>query len=246
MGQRNKHNCLNCGSAIAENYCPNCGQSTTIHRITFRETINDFFSSTFALEGPLLLTIKLLILNPGRLFREFIEGKRKTYYKPVAFFVVLTALYLIIRSASGFDPFHNQPQMKGRDVPERAMIFIEAGRFMVAHINHIMFFLVFAIGLSNKLFFYRKYNLAEYITTGFYISGIYILVGIAQILFSVYVFYISPQLNMVFLFAYLFYASFSFHKNTSFMAIVKYLLLSVFAIILYVVFGFSFSLLVVS
>ncbi|NOX46877.1 MAG: DUF3667 domain-containing protein [Chlorobi bacterium] len=46
----------------------------------------------FALEGPFWLTIKLLFVNPGKLFREYIAGKRKAYYKSVAFFFLIAML----------------------------------------------------------------------------------------------------------------------------------------------------------
>ncbi|MEO9872867.1 DUF3667 domain-containing protein [Ekhidna sp.] len=243
MSKPNPSNCLNCGSKTEGNYCNNCSQSASIQRITFRDTLDDFFSSTFALQGPLLSTIKFLMVDPGKLLRSFIEGKRKSYYKPVSFFVLLTAIYLILRSVIGYDPFEGQPQMEGENVHELARVFINAGKYMVAHINHIMFFLVFSIGISNKLFFSKKYNLAEYLTVGFYVSGIYILIGIIYMLFSVYVIFIPPQLNMVFLFLYIVYISFSFHRQKSFLAIIKYLLLSLFSILLYVILGFGFSLL---
>ena len=37
----------------------------------------------FSVNAPLLVTLKYLCIHPGKLFREFIAGKRKTYYKPV-------------------------------------------------------------------------------------------------------------------------------------------------------------------
>ncbi len=244
MSEPDQSNCLNCGSKTNGAFCSACGQSTTVHRITLRETINDFFSSTFALEGPLLSTIKGLIINPGRLFREFINGKRKTYYKPVAFFVVLTAAYLILREAINYDPFEDQPQMKSENIPERAKLFIMAGRFMVANINNIMFFLVLSIGLMQKLFFYRKYYLAEYIVTGFFISGIYLLFGMLHMLFSVSVVYITPRLNLIILFFYLVYSMVSFHQKTTVLNILKYVTSALLSIALYVVLGYGFSLLI--
>ncbi|MEP0984632.1 DUF3667 domain-containing protein [Ekhidna sp.] len=245
MTESNQPVCLNCGSKTAENYCINCGQSTSVGRITFRETINDFFSSTFALEGPLFSTIRLLIVNPGKLFREFISGRRKNYYKPVAFFVVLTAVYLILREASGYDPFYGQTQMKRENIPERAVLFVAASKFMVANINNILFFLVFSIGLTQKLFFYKKYNLAEYLVVGFFISGIYLLIGMAHILFTVFVIYVNPQINMLLLFLLILYASISFHRNMTFSSAIKHILASLMAVILYVILGYGFSVLMV-
>ncbi|MEQ9404815.1 MAG: DUF3667 domain-containing protein [Cyclobacteriaceae bacterium] len=236
--------CLNCESETNGNFCQTCGQSTRAHRITFRETFNDFFSSAFALEGPLLYTLRLLIVNPGKLFREFIGGKRKRYYKPVAFFIVLTAIYIVVRALINYDPFHGQEAIA--NVPEKQKVFVEAGRFMVANINNIMFFLVFSVGLNQKMFFRKKYNLAEYITVGFYVSGIYILLGLLVAMFSVYVFWITPRINFVFLFSYLFYVSVSFHQKKSFWALTKYFLIGILTILFYFAFGYSFSVLMVS
>jgi len=75
----NKTNCLNCGTVIHNNYCSRCGQLTDTGRITFKETFANFLRIAFAFEGPLWKTIRLLITNPGKLFREYIGGKRKTY-----------------------------------------------------------------------------------------------------------------------------------------------------------------------
>ncbi|WP_420317577.1 DUF3667 domain-containing protein [Ekhidna sp.] len=190
-------------------------------------------------------TIRLLTLNPGRLFREFLSGKRKSYYKPVAFFVLLTAIYIIVRSGIGYDPFQNQSQMNGEGVHEKAKPFIEAGKFMVANINNIMFFLVFSIGFSHKLFFRKKYLLAEYVTIGFFIAGIYLIFGLLLMIYSVTISFVTPQYATIFLFIYLFYSAISFHQRLSFGSFIKYLLLSVLSIFLYILLGFGFSLFVV-
>ena len=84
--------CLNYGSSLTGYYCSNCGQSAGVGRISFRNTLSDFFSASFALEGPLMRTIKLMIVNPGELCLEFLEGRRKRYHKPLAFFILLTTI----------------------------------------------------------------------------------------------------------------------------------------------------------
>ena len=54
----NKDNrCLNCGTALQGNFCAECGQPVSTGQISFEETIRNFFGITFALEGPLWLTI---------------------------------------------------------------------------------------------------------------------------------------------------------------------------------------------
>ncbi len=100
--------CLNCGEELNGKYCINCGQSDSVSRITIKETIGHFFSSSFSIEGPFRKTITDLVKNPGHLFREYIAGHRKSYYKPVALFVLSTALYLIIRAMTGYDPLEGE------------------------------------------------------------------------------------------------------------------------------------------
>ncbi len=99
----NDNSCLNCGTTLKGNFCAECGQPSSTGKISFKETIRNFMGIAFALEGPLWLTLRLLIVNPGKLFREYIAGKRKKYYKPVALFILVTAVYLILRAWIHFD-----------------------------------------------------------------------------------------------------------------------------------------------
>lgn len=234
--------CSNCHAKTTGAYCQQCGQSTSVHRITFRETLGDFFSSTFALEGQLLRTIKLMIVNPGKLFREFFIGKRKSYYKPVSFFVVLTAVYLIVRALVDYNPIADVKEIQ--EGPGKK--FVIAGQYMFANINHIMFLLVFSIGLNQKVFFWKKYNLAEYVTVGFYIAGFYTLLGVIQMLIYEFISPFPSQIVLVILVAVVFYSSLSLHQKKSFGAILKYLFSTLLTLVLYIALAYGFSFLMVS
>ena len=155
----NNTNCLNCGNTIKGKYCTQCGQSTSIGRITFKETVSSFLTIAFAFEGQLWLTIRLLITNPGKLFREYIAGKRKAYYKPVAFFILITAAYLILRAWIDFNPLADESVKN--DLEDLTAISAKNGevfRLMSANINNILFLLVFSIAFMLKLFFRKRYN----------------------------------------------------------------------------------------
>ena len=238
--------CLNCGSTLTGNYCQECGQSAKVKRISFKETIDDFFSSTFALEGPLLFTLRSLIVNPGRMFRGFIGGKRKTYYKPVAFFIVLTAFYLIIQALIGYDPLEGQFQPDTEKMHPRARMSMEAARYMVSHINHIMLILVFGMALNMKLFFRKRYNYTEYLIMAFYITGIYILYGSAMMVMEKYVVDIPKTLWFGFLVLYIGYLSRSLFQSASFWAYCKYVLIGIFSVVFYIIVGFGVCILIVS
>ncbi len=234
-------------SDLSGNFCSQCGQKGNLGRITFKETLNSFMSASFALEGPLFYTIKGLILKPGDVFREYFSGKRKTYYKPVAFFILMTALYIILRTMINFDPLEGQVAIdpSSNELPRSVVKTRQAARFMVAHINHIMFFLVFSIAVITKLFFWKKQNLAEYIAMGFYISGMYILFGIPLMFISKYSSFNANEIQLILLAIYILFCIGSFFKKRSFRNIVTYFFTSILSILLYISLGFGFSLWIV-
>ena len=238
----NKH-CLNCGHKLSGNYCEKCGQSASTKRINFKETTNDFLKSTFSLEGPLLLTIKLLLTNPGKLLREFIAGKRKSYYKPVAFFVLSSAIYLIVRALIGFDQLKGEFDEGVENIPEKG---VEVFQMMSKNINNILFLLVFSIGLVLKLLFTKKYNLAEYTTIGFFITGIYILTKTIIMLIAQYLWPGVLDMEFFILFLLIFYSAFSFFQKKNFWSFIKYALAGGLSIFLYVMLSVLFFFVVVS
>lgn len=239
--------CKNCHSNLIGNYCHQCGQTASVGRITFKETFHQFLSSAFSIQGPFFSTIKLLALNPGKVFRDFIAGKRKSYYKPIPLFLLLTAIYLILRVLIDYDPLANQlgnnppeslsdPQNKSR----------EAARFMVNNINYIMFFLAFSIGLMLKIFFRRRYYLAEYTSIGFYITSMYVLIGIPLMLLNKYLSYQTHQFQLLLLILIISYCCYSLFNRMNFWLFIKYVLVSLLSLMLYIILGFGFSYLVVS
>lgn len=152
--------CLNCHQPLLGNFCHHCGQSASVERMTFHDTLSDFFSASFALDGPLLRTTRLLVIQPATILREFTEGRRKSYYKPVAYFVLLTAIYILLRSLIGYDPFNERmDQMQANDQVNTNLLQ-EAGIYMFKNINNILFLLLFGMALSFKLFFPKRFLLA--------------------------------------------------------------------------------------
>ncbi|MEP0367744.1 MAG: DUF3667 domain-containing protein [Cyclobacteriaceae bacterium] len=237
--------CLNCDHPTSGHFCSNCGQSTKAHRITFSETIDDFLSSTFALQGPLMHTIWMLIVRPGKMLHEFLDGKRKAYYKPVSFFVLMTVIYLLVRELINYDPLAGQQYEGMENYPERVRQSQMAARWMVTHINNVMLILVFSIAIVQKALFPRKNNLAEYLSIGFYISGIYTLAGLFMMLIIHYVFRFPGQVQLLFLLFYTFYVVYSFHQKHKFFHILRYILSAIFGLLLYILLGFGLSYFVV-
>jgi len=236
-------NCKNCKNTLSGNYCDNCGQRASINKVTFKETFQDFIDMVFSVNAPLMLTIKLLVTNPGKLFREYLSGKRKTYYKPVPFFILMTIIYIAIRALINYNPMAGVPVEQNDKIDVN--LFMVAGKFMVANINNILFLFVFSCGIILKLFFYKKYSLAEYFAISFYLIGIYNLLGTVMMF---YLKYVNPQLKFIpafLMLIYLIYALISFFNENKLFVVIKAVLVYSIAFTLYVVFGYGFSFLIV-
>lgn len=235
--------CKNCNSKIDSKFCPNCGQKASVAKVTFTETFQDVINAMFSIDAPLWVTIKALILNPGQLFRNYLSGKRKTYYKPVAFFILTTVIFVLVKAFLNYDPMENVVQADSKSI--ETGLLNKAGVFMANNINNIIFTFVFSFALMLKLFFYRLYSIAEYLAVSFYMAAFYI------ILTTVSMFVIKfgdSQLKMipfVLMLLYVVYALISFFQKKSLLVIVKILLVYFFGILLYIIFGFGISFLIV-
>ena len=235
--------CKNCNSEINSNYCQNCGQRTAIHKVTFSETFEDVINSMFSIDAPLWVTVKTLVLNPGKLFRDYLSGKRKTYYKPVTFFILTTIVFVLIKALLNYDPMQNMVRVQQEAVD--MSLFYDAGIYMAKNINNILFTFVFTFGIMIKLFFYSKYSLAEYLAVSFYAVGFYMIITTINMFVLQFG---GEQLRMIpfiLMFFYVIYALTSFFQTKDWLTIIKLCFVYFFALLFYLVLGYGISLLMV-
>jgi hypothetical protein len=88
--------CLNCSAPVDENYCPRCGQKVEVKRLTWHSLGEEIFHFFTHVEKDFLKTTGQLIVYPGRLCKNYLDGKRKIYHKPVSFLLIWIAIYLFI------------------------------------------------------------------------------------------------------------------------------------------------------
>jgi len=94
--------CRNCGTQAPLNFCPECGQETTLHPPTLGEFLHEFVGHYVAMEGSLWRTLRLLVTRPGRLTREYLDGRRRRYVLPLRLYLTASFLFfLVLRFAVG-------------------------------------------------------------------------------------------------------------------------------------------------
>ena len=93
--------CRNCGARAEGRFCPECGQTTTLHPPTVREFVHEFITHSVALEGALWRTLVALILKPGHLTVEYFAGRRARYIAPLRLYLTASLILFAVSGLSG-------------------------------------------------------------------------------------------------------------------------------------------------
>lgn len=88
--------CQNCGTAVNANYCPNCGQETVLHVPSAGEFLHEFVGHYVALEGKLWKSLGYLLFRPGRLTREYLDGRRVRYVLPLRLYLTFSIIFFAV------------------------------------------------------------------------------------------------------------------------------------------------------
>jgi hypothetical protein len=93
--------CLNCGTALIGTHCHACGQAAHVHK-TLGAFFHDLLHGVFHFEGKTWRTLPLLAWKPGKLTREYIDGRRASYVSPIALFLFSVFLmFAVIKQLGG-------------------------------------------------------------------------------------------------------------------------------------------------
>ena len=93
---RTDHAGRNYGTPAPLKFCPECGQETTLHPPTLGEFLHEFVGHYVALEGQLWRTLGLLLARPGRLTREYLDGRRRRYVLPLRLYLTASFVFFLV------------------------------------------------------------------------------------------------------------------------------------------------------
>lgn len=100
--RRKTDHCLNCDNILEDSYeyCPKCGQENDDRQMSFGRLVRNFLDNYFSLDSRFGRSIKPFFFQPGRLTKEFMNGKRMTYANPIRLYLVVSLLHFFFFSIS--------------------------------------------------------------------------------------------------------------------------------------------------
>jgi hypothetical protein len=105
--------CENCGALLHGPYCSQCGQKAADRILPIWHMINEALEAVIELDMRVLWTLPKFLFLPGRLTKEYINGRRKRYIRPFRLYLFTTFVLftvLALTAGQGFQlPF--DPQM---------------------------------------------------------------------------------------------------------------------------------------
>lgn len=181
--------CKNCNKPVEGNFCVHCGQSSKVDRINLPNFVEELTDNVFQINRGLLFTVKELFVRPGHAIREFIQGKRKNYVKPIAYAFLLSTVYFLLSKyvgkdtviTSGLTGFSRGIADKGGSNTSVQSIF----NWLVNNHAYTTLLLIPLYSLSSYLSFFNKgLNYLEHFVLNAYIVGQQAIVYIFFILIS--------------------------------------------------------------
>ena len=161
MNFSEKTDCLNCGSPLTTDFCGDCGQQKA-QRISFSLLLKIMQRGIIEFKSPLIVTFTGLFINPGKVYREYLDGRRATYFNPIRYAFWLLTLSIFV--AAYLDvPIYDLGMFSTRDekngLPTNAL---EIMTLVESSIIYVTFFLALICAVCLKLFFRRnKYTISE-------------------------------------------------------------------------------------
>lgn len=90
------HTCKSCGNEFKGTYCNLCGEKViTPKDRSFRKFLSTILIAVTFVDNKFIKSLWLIIKNPGFLSKEYAEGRRVNYIRPMQMFFVLNLIYFL-------------------------------------------------------------------------------------------------------------------------------------------------------
>jgi hypothetical protein len=171
--------CPNCDADIAlgQLYCGICGQKAGTERLTLHEIAHELLHALIHVDRSAFSFVQMLLLHPGTVALNYVQGKRKRYFGPFSFLVIVVAAASAVVALTGFRVVSTN----------RANVVVD---FIQSHINLLMFAEVPLLALYSRIFDLRgRFNFAEHLVLVAYTSSMRVILATVVLIPFWYVFH---------------------------------------------------------
>ena len=111
--------CANCGTNVAKNFCPHCGQEWALN-LTLGIFCRQFIQRAVGVDSRFGNSLRTLILSPGKMTLDYISGRQQAYTHPIKLYFAISLLFLFCLSkVRGFDILLTKTGVSVTTVKER-------------------------------------------------------------------------------------------------------------------------------
>jgi len=143
-------------------FCPACGQSVKVINRPWREVLGELLTELLDFDGRMLASLRLLLIRPGFLSHEYINGRRLSYTPPVRMYLVISLVFFFVLPSILPESTLNNP----------------AHKVSVDQYSQAMFVLLPLFALVLKGFYRRSYYMAHLVFTVHLFSAMFIILAI--------------------------------------------------------------------
>ncbi len=160
--------CISCEKEHNYKFCPNCGERAKTKKISLSSTLEDTFATLSSMDRGFLYNLKALVLQPQKITKDYILGKRKGIFNPISFLIFSVSLYLLVVTWLKV-PSENLATSREAASKLRALAY-EVGYFLRAYLKYFWVLSILPLGFSLRLIF-REYNFFENLAISSFIIG---------------------------------------------------------------------------
>lgn len=178
-------NCLNCNTPVnsSQKFCSECGQKQPTKRLSLHEVGHDLVHYFTHADKGIFQLIRSLTTHTGLVAKEYVKGKRKKYFPPLNFFLIVAAMYVFMGTVlpkSANPPTQKASYVSSKQVDDNKknnnaayqQKINEVGRFFGKYSNFVAMFAVPLISLFIWLFFKKgPYQFTEHLIANLYLIG---------------------------------------------------------------------------
>ena len=189
--------CANCSSPLSGVYCSQCGQRDLDLERPFRKIAGEFLEETFDIDGPVFRTLGALLLRPGVLTRDYLDGHRKRYTSPVRLYLVISVLFFVVTAwVAGKGFLLSEGQTLDTHAAGQERLFSD-------YVPQLMFLLLPVFALLLKVAFRQRTYFHHLIHALHLHSAAYIVLGIMMPLEQTSAWIVLTVIAQLLLLAYL-------------------------------------------